>query len=353
MRSQIETEGVTLAPVREIGAQNHDIGDWYSGPDELIEMARADLDLISDVAPQVVVTDLRVSAGLAVELSGVPDVSLMHFFAMSPYRAPRSYTDPFANPRALPARVATALRSRVRREHEGFARFSGVLGRSRGALGLPPRAGFPWEGSRVACTTTPLLDPSTTMPSHWRYVGPVTWSAKLDRAELPELCSGRPLVYVTQGSTGSADHLRRCVRELRDSDVDLFVATASLCDPEEFSDEPHVFARRYLPDAECSRRADLVVVHGGHLSTSQAHRAGTPVVVLPAGSDHWTWARRVERLGTGVAVRWPVAPGAVRRAVCRVLGQPSYGAAAEMVARHLARWPGPRLTADLVEEIAG
>ncbi|MDX6487966.1 MAG: hypothetical protein QOK13_581, partial [Gaiellaceae bacterium] len=69
----------------------------------------------------------------------------------------------------------------------------------------------------------------------------------------------------------------------------------------------------------------------------------------PRRSDQWTWADKVERLGSGVALRQPVAPGALRRAVRRVLRDARYRQAAERVGVHLQDWDGARATADLVE----
>ena len=162
----------------------------------------------------------------------------------------------------------------------------------------------------------------------------------------------RPLVYVTQGSTGSAELLRRAVRELAREDVELVVTTAGLCDPEELRQlAPEARVERFLPTSACLAAADAAVVHGGHLTSAEAHRLGTPVVVLPAAHDQWAWAERVERLGTGIALLPPLAPGAVRRAVRRVLSRPGYRDRAEAVAADLAGWDGAARSADLLETL--
>jgi UDP:flavonoid glycosyltransferase YjiC (YdhE family) len=76
------------------------------------------------------------------------------------------------------------------------------------------------------------------------------------------------------------------------------------------------------------------------------------VVVVPHRADQWVWADRVERLGTGIALREPRAPGAVRRALRRILRTERYRRAAEGVAEHLREWDGAARSADLVEELA-
>jgi UDP:flavonoid glycosyltransferase YjiC (YdhE family) len=190
------------------------------------------------------------------------------------------------------------------------------------------------------------------VPAHWRYVGPVTWSAPSE-AEPPRR-GDRPLVYVTQGSTGSAETLARTVRELAGEPVDVLVTTAALVEPGELEAlAPNVRAERLLPGRECMEAADVAVVHGGHLTTIEAHVAATPVVVVPHGFDQFVWANRAERLGTGLAVRPPSLPGAIRRAVRRVLRRDRYRRAAAPIADDLRRWDGPGNVADLVEELVG
>ena len=130
------------------------------------------------------------------------------------------------------------------------------------------------------------------------------------------------------------------------------MTTAGLCEPEELRAlAPDARVERLLPTSACLAAADAAVVHGGHLTTAEAHRLGTPVVVLPAAHDQWVWAERVERLGTGVALRPPIAPGAVRRAVRRVLGRDSYRERSAAVAAHLAEWDGASRAADLLETL--
>jgi UDP:flavonoid glycosyltransferase YjiC (YdhE family) len=207
------------------------------------------------------------------------------------------------------------------------------------------------DGTAVAVTSTPLLDPSRGLPRHWHYTGPISWSAAPPKV-VPVVRGSRPLVYVSQGSTGSGALLRRIVRELAREGVDLVVTTGGRCDEDELRAlAPDARVERLLPSSACLAAADVAVVHGGHLTTAEAHRLGRPVVVVPAGSDHWVWSERVERLGSGIALRAPIAPGAIRRSVRRVLERGRYRRRAEAVAAHLAEWDGAARAADLAETL--
>jgi MGT family glycosyltransferase len=321
-------------------------GRWFESVEELLAQAEADRGLLERLRPDAVVVDLRVPSMLAATRAGVPALALMHFVRLTGHwREPQPWRKRARQLRHA-HRVPTALRTRRRGQAVALENRA-LRAEARRRYGLPPAPLV--DGDAVAVTSTPLLDPAV-LPEHWRYVGPISWSAGADAEAIER--GTRPLVYVSQGSTGSAELLRRAVRELAHEELDLVVTTARLCDPEELRAlAPAARVERLLPTTTCIAAADAAVVHGGHLTTAEAHRLGTPVVVLPAGHDHWAWAERVERLGTGVALRPPVASGAVRRAVRRVLRRDSYRERAAAVAAHLAEWDGASRASDLLEEL--
>jgi MGT family glycosyltransferase len=345
MPQLVEAAGFPLEPVPEIPAE-HAAGRWFESAGELLEQAEADRAVLERLRPDAVVVDLRIPATLAATRAGVPVLALMHFVRSSGHwREPHPWRKRVRQLRRA-HRVPTALRARRRGQSIGLENMA-CWNEARRRCGLGPAPLI--DGDAVAVTSTPLLDPAV-LPEHWRYVGPISWSAEGDAEPIAH--GPRPLVYVSQGSTGSADRLRRTMRELAREDVDLVVTTAGVCEPEELrAVAPAARVERLLPTSACLAAADAAVVHGGHLTTAEAHRLGTPVVVLPAAHDHWVWAERVERLGTGVALRPPVASGAIRRAVRRVLDRDSYRERAAAVAAHLAEWDGAGRASDLLETL--
>ena len=321
----------------------------FDDPDDMARLVEADLEVLRRLRADVAVVDCRMSSTIACELAGVPCVSLVHFFRATPWRAGEPWTRVVLR-RDRARRAVRRTRIKLDRNPLGLSTLERVAADTRRRYGLDPER-WMLDGDRVGCTTTPLLDASNGMPPHWRYVGPVTWSARADGAT-PQR-GERPLVYVTQGSTGSPAMLARAVLELAGEPVDVLVTTASLCDPAQLEAlAPNVRAERLLPGRACMDAADVAVVHGGHLTTLEAHVAGTPVVVVPHGFDQFAWAERAERLGTGLAVRPPILPGALRRAVQRVLTRNRYRSNAALVASELDRWDGPNAVAELVEELA-
>jgi UDP:flavonoid glycosyltransferase YjiC (YdhE family) len=345
--------GLRVEPADEVEPERlraASLSALYRTAEELAGLVDADLDLLHRIEPDAAVVDARPPGRLACLLAGVPTVSVLHFLHWTRWRAREPLRSRLRR-RARVRRAVAFVRSTLQHDPLGATAFADVWAQTLARLDLDPLLD-PVDGDLVACTTTPNLTPSVALPRHWRYVGPVTWSA---RAGVVAPRRGlRPLVYVTQGSTGSAETLERVVRELRSEPADVLVGTAALCEPADLEGlAPNVRAARLLPGRACMEAADVAVVHGGHLTTIEAHLAGTPVVVVPHAFDQYVWANRVERLGTGLAVRAPGLPGAIRRAVRRILRNDRYRSAAEHVAAELRRWNGPANVVDLVEEVLG
>ncbi|MDX6509912.1 MAG: hypothetical protein QOG81_1664 [Gaiellaceae bacterium] len=318
---------------------------WFA-PGDLERFTRADVELIERVRPDVAVVDLRLSASLACEVIGVPDLSLMHYLRLTSwYREPNPWRLR-ARELGRPQRLPYAARRWLDKDLGGAKQLRALIAAARPSLGLPG-PGALWAGRIVACTTTPLLDPAD-LPEAWHYVGPISWST--GGAAPPSNRGSRPLVVAVESTTEASRLLPRVLGELRDEPIDLVVAAAGGANIEELNRlAPRARVERFLATDAWLAAADVAIVEGGHQTACVAQRAGTPLVVVPRRSDQWTWADKVERLGSGVALRQPVASGALRRAVRRVLRDARYRQAAERVGVHLQDWDGARATADLVE----
>lgn len=355
----IEAEGFSWEAGPEIVPEREwDPPRWFSSTDELRSMVAARVEVIERTRAEAAVSSGGAIAGrLACEVVGLPQLHLGHYLGTSRYgRAPvvwRNRLRDLRHPRRA-LRVARA-RMRMLRARAGSGKRPDVVAQARAELGLPPARPEDVAGCRdsvVALTTAPFIDPAAGLPAKWRYIGPVVWSPANASGELPALPSGRPLVYVTQGSTGDPDLLRLAVAELAAEPVDVLVTTGGLCDPAELERlGPNITAAPLLPGDACLERADAAVIHGGHLTFCETLRSGTPLVVLPYRRDQITRVNRAERLGVGVGV-WPRPwrEGVVRRAVRRVLRRPRYRSRCEELGRQLREeWDGRPRAADLLE----
>ena len=145
----------------------------------------------------------------------------------------------------------------------------------------------------------------------------------------------------------------RVLAGLRELPADVIATTGGNLDPDELGSQPeNVRIERYLPQSEILPRCRAMVSHGGSGSILGALAHGLPSVLLPMGADQPHNAARCEQLGVArVLDATRATPNAVREAAAEVMNDPTYRAAAELVADQIAALPGPDDAVALVERL--
>ncbi|HWL37313.1 MAG TPA: nucleotide disphospho-sugar-binding domain-containing protein [Frankiaceae bacterium] len=288
-------------------------------------------------ADLAVVDTLTVPGWFAADLAGVPRVELVPHGLQVPSKhlpPPGSGLAPGRGPLGW-LRDSVMRRQHMRSYEIGMA----ACRASRESLGLPP------EGPPIATlvATLPGLEPPRRdWPERTYVTGPMEWDpAANDLAEPP---GEGPLVFLADSSAGGRPQtlLASAAEELRG----LRVACTKFGEP--VTGLPEGFVAGPGRQAPLLDRAAVVVCAGGHGMVAKALVRGLPLVVVPGPGDQRENALRVARLGAGLVAE----PGGLRTAVDRVLGDPSYAAAARRLAA-TAEGLGPDHAAGRVLAAAG
>ena len=234
-----------------------------------------------------------------------------------------------------------------------------AIARMRDRLGLPEGPPLGWHESRPVLTLTPpsLEDPTAPGPAHIRRFR----DDEAPAGALPDWWGGReePLVYLTFGSVAPTMPFfpglyRGAIAALAGLPVRVLVTVGRTQDPAALGPLPgNVHAERWVPQADVAPHAAAIVDHGGFGTVRAAVSAGIPQVVLPLFADQPYNARRVADLGAGIALEsGPAAVTALGDAIERVLGDPSYAAAAARVAAEARALPAPAGAVDVIADLA-
>ena len=160
----------------------------------------------------------------------------------------------------------------------------------------------------------------------------------------------RPVVYLTLGTIfAEPGTFRAAMDAISAVDVEVLVALGPV-DPASLGDvPPSVHLERFVDQAAVLRSVDLVVHHGGSGTMLGAAAHGRPQLVLPLGADQFYNGEAVTSAGVGRMLEPArVSAGDVAGAVERLLGEPSFRAAAGVLRREIAVMPHPR---DVLPEI--
>jgi len=284
-----------------------------------------ELELFSQVQPDLVVGDFRQSLAVSAAVAGIPYANLINA-----YWSPHAERDAFPLPDHP---MVQLLGEELARRHFPrampwvFDHFARPLNDVRKEHGLPALGSLPevlTAGDAVLFPDIPSLVPTRDLPSHQHYLGPVLWSPDVS---LPEWWSSvdrsRPTIYVTLGSSGKIDLLPTVIDGLKNLPVSVMLATAGRARVDVSGS--NIFLADYLPGHLAARRADLVICNGGSTTGYQALAEGTPVIGIPFNLDQYLAMQAIDRYGAGVTLRsGTLNESRLRTAVALVLAGSNY-----------------------------
>ena len=358
LRADVEATGAefvswTRAPHRrKRGYGDHFVRDWCADPAEGFARMRDALALgpaaayAADVREELerrpaaaLLTELLLfGPQVAAEAAGTPYVVLNPTVNVVPA--------PGVPPFGLGLMPATDEAGRRRDEELGAMMLAAwdaglpALNAARAEHGLEPLEHALDQGrtaARVLVMTSRAFDFLGPLPRTVVHVGPrlddVSWGGEWQAppGEEPLVLVGLSSDYQDQG-----DLLHRIAAALGILPVRAVLTTGNGIDPGTIEAPPNVQVVKSAPHIAVLREAALAVTHGGHGVTIKSLAAGVPLVCLPMGRDQLDIAARVVHAGAGVRLEPTAAPAEIASAVEQVLGEASYGEAAERIATTIA-----------------
>jgi UDP:flavonoid glycosyltransferase YjiC (YdhE family) len=162
----------------------------------------------------------------------------------------------------------------------------------------------------------------------------------------------RPLVYVTMGTVYNDPQLFRPLLDGLDGSAAALVTVGRNVDPAALAPLPErVRVEGFVPQAQILPRCDAVISHGGSGTTLGALAHGLPLLLVPQAADQFDNAARAEAAGAALVLRpGEVTADAVGGGLRRILGEPSFRAAAGRIADEIRAMPDADEVASVVEE---
>ena len=164
--------------------------------------------------------------------------------------------------------------------------------------------------------------------------------------------AGRPLVYVSLGSLGSADVdlMRRLVDCLSRTPYSFILSKGPQHQELELAD--NMWGAEFLPQPNVIPVCDAVITHGGNNTTTECFHFGKPMVVLPLFWDQYDNAQRVDELGFGVRLdTYRFTDVQMHDALQRVLYDDTVLNRAADAGREIRARDGVKHAADLLERL--
>jgi UDP:flavonoid glycosyltransferase YjiC (YdhE family) len=347
---------IPLRPIRSIPSEQFRNALAHGRPVYDVKALRAyvkdELELIRELAPDVVVGDFRLSLAVSTRVTNTPYMAITNAY-WSPYGRQRFPVPELPIAKRLGLPIAQRLFQIAR--PFAFAYHTLPLNRVRREYGLPSLGldlrRIYTEADHTLYADVPEVAPTFGRPDNHHYLGPILWSPPV---ELPtwwqDVPRDRPVLYVNLGSSGRRELLPIVLDAL--ADLPVFVVAATLGRTSALRCPDNVRLASFLAGDRAAALASLVICNGGSPATHQSLMASTPVLGLASNMDQHLNMDGVQRLGAGILLRseW-TDRSAVRATVTRVLEDSSYSEAAIKLARVFAAYNAPSRFQELLRSI--
>lgn len=150
----------------------------------------------------------------------------------------------------------------------------------------------------------PEYFPSRNLPEDYHYIGPLTWKSNIPPSPWwPPKKNGKPLIYISMGSTGISGFFHKVYEFIKTSDLTAIITTGEQVSGLNTIDGK-IYVEVFADGDLIMKQCDLVVCHGGNGTIYQALQHGKPVIGIPTIPDQKFNMRRVEALGVGKTLLW-------------------------------------------------
>ncbi|MBM3267958.1 MAG: hypothetical protein FJZ01_09955 [Candidatus Sericytochromatia bacterium] len=308
--SLVRRGGVPVAPLADM--EMHRVlvnGFGFHTRESLRRLVNAELALIGEISPRLIVSDYRPSVHVSAAIARVPVATLInacytHFWG-------DRITPPLEHPvtvrvtRLLGRTLGMAvLRQLAPRIAQGiFRKDAEIYNELLGEHGLPPHADIKrlFEGSLATFLVDgpPWVKLARNLPDRVHVPGPLYWSADPAPGWDDGIPEDLPWIYLSAGSTANPEVFPALWRELADLPYRFVMASAGLALPDGMP--PNVTVRPFLPAPAAMARSRLAIINGGP-SVYQACTTRTPMLVVAMRGDQEWNSRDLERFGVGRAI---------------------------------------------------
>ncbi|NES90818.1 glycosyltransferase [Okeania sp. SIO2B9] len=228
--------------------------------------------------------------------------------------------------------------------------------RTQWNLPLQPQPDTPnYQLAQISHQPAELEFPRENLPKCFHFTGPYHYSGTREPVAFPwDKLTGKPLIYASLGSLVNRffDVFDKIAVACDGLDAQLVMSLGGSATPESLPNLPgNPLVVKYAPQLELLQKVTLTITHAGMNTTLECLNNGVPMIAIPIAFDQPGVAARIAWSGAGEAIplkRLTVAR--LRKAISKVLTQPSYKQNALRLQSAIQRSGGVTRAADIIEQ---
>ncbi|GAA2367399.1 glycosyltransferase [Catellatospora methionotrophica] len=283
-------------------------------------------DVIADVRPDAILTDMRPTALISARRHGVPSVAMA-----SVGTDPRTQARPYGHPLDDLARDSA-------RVHAGLSvdSFTELL--------------F-WSADRKIASSFERFEPELADVPALRYIGYLDGTNRRGLDGLPPRPQRLVLAYLSTVGWNTQTMVRSLARSAALAGVEIWCVTNANGRIQDV--DPRLRLFDYLPLDELLPECRGLLFHGGQGSALASLFHGVPAIACPGQNFERRYnADRIQALGCGIhAGVLDLRPRALSAMIARIVDDPGFSAAATTAQRELRALPGADGAVDHIESL--
>ena len=284
----IEKAGFNCTEIPEIDSvtfKNSRGWKWLS-KNYFVENLNAELKIINDFNPDIIIYDFRFTSGLAARIKSKKSISILHASALSLILDTKTTAnqiiaddDPILKKQLkdkifqfiFPKVFTWLLRKPLKKIKPILKQYNHTNIKTVFDL-------LPGDFNLIA-DAPDFIPNGLQVPENYYIVGPLLWSGwnKDENFSIQELES-RPIIYITMGSTIEAKPtLLKLIESIKELPYKIIISTG-LTELRQENLPDNVFIYSYVPGNYVASKSSLVIYHGGHETLMQVLSCGTSML---------------------------------------------------------------------------
>lgn len=326
---------------------------------EVERMIEADLALYKQVKPDLILSDGRFTAPISTHIAGLKHVAIVNvssteyralpyipFFEWMPKWLIRRDTGIWKALDLLNLKLEMFIFDNVM---DTFKKLSKKYGLRKTITATNCLTGK--DTTLVA--DIPEYFPTRNLPKDYYYIGPLTWKSNIPPPYWwPPERNGKPLIYITMGTTGIGDFFKKAYELFKLSDMTAVITTGAQVKDIETIDGK-IYIEAFIDGDLIMDACDLVVCHGGNGTIYQALQHGKPIIGIPSIPDQKFNMRRVEALMVGRMLSWKDFsnnPASLIQLIESIIKTKSFRQNASKLRNILSTYNAAKVAADIIEK---